>query len=110
MYKHLLLSIVLSITVLSAYATPSWEINSKGGIEWKIKKEQLPHKDHIEMSGEQMAFVLRWGIDANGVLELERQPHAPLRNRCHLFGQREWPFVAEREHPSGRNRRNVQKR
>ena len=78
MYKHLLLSIVLSITVLSAYATPSWEINSKGGIEWKIKKEQLPHKEHIEMSGEQMAFVLRWGIDDNGVLELERSLVFPL--------------------------------
>ena len=72
MYKHLLLSIVLSITVLSAYATPSWKINTKGGIEWKIEKGQLPHKDHIEMSGEQMAFVLRWEIDANGALDLER--------------------------------------
>ena len=78
MYKHLLLSIVLSITVLSAYATPSWKINSKGGIEWNIEKGQLPHKDHIEMSGEQMAFVLRWGIDANGALDLERSLVFPL--------------------------------
>jgi len=38
--------------------TPSWEINSKGAVQWNVDKAQLPHKDHVEMSGEQMAFVL----------------------------------------------------
>ena len=78
MYKKLFLTIVCTIAFISANATPSWKINSKGGIEWKIEKEQLPHKDHIEMSGEQMAFVLRWGIDAQGDLELERSLVFPM--------------------------------
>lgn len=78
MYKKLLLAIVCTVAFISANATPSWKINSKGGIEWKVEKEQLPHKDHIEMSGEQMAFVLRWGIDAQGDLELERSLVFPM--------------------------------
>ena len=78
MYKKLLLAIVCTVAFISTNATPSWKINSKGGIEWKVEKEQLPHKDHIEMSGEQMAFVLRWGIDAQGDLELERSLVFPM--------------------------------
>lgn len=62
----------------TASATPSWEINSKGAIEWEVKSSELPHKDHIEMSGEQMAFVLRWSIDADGALDLDRSLVFPM--------------------------------
>ena len=37
-----------------------------------------PHDDHIEMSGERMAFVLRWGIDPNGAFRQERSLVFPL--------------------------------
>ena len=62
----------------TASATPSWEINSKGSIQWNVDKAQLPHKDHVEMSGEQMAFVLRWAINADGVLDLDRSLVFPM--------------------------------
>lgn len=62
----------------TASATPSWEINSKGTIQWNVDKAQLPHKDHVEMSGEQMAFVLRWAINADGVLDLDRSLVFPM--------------------------------
>ena len=62
----------------TASATPSWEINSKGAIQWNVDKTQLPHKDHVEMSGEQMAFVLRWAINADGVLDLDRSLVFPM--------------------------------
>lgn len=79
MYRYLLSILVVAIAaVSSATAAPSWEINSKGAIEWKVEKAQLPHKDHIEMSGEQMAFVLRWGIDQAGALSLERSLVFPM--------------------------------
>ena len=40
-----------------------WEIRPGGrDIVWKVGSD-IPHDDHIEMSGERMAFVLRWGID-----------------------------------------------
>ena len=62
----------------TASAIPSWEINSKGAIQWNVDKAQLPHKDHVEMSGEQMAFVLRWSIDADGALDLDRSLVFPM--------------------------------
>lgn len=62
----------------TASATPSWEINSKGAIQWNVDKAQLPHKDHVEMSGEQMAFVLRWSIDVDGALDLDRSLVFPM--------------------------------
>lgn len=62
----------------TASATPSWEINSKGAIQWNVDKAQLPHIDHVEMSGEQMAFVLRWAINADGVLDLDRSLVFPM--------------------------------
>ena len=62
----------------TASATPSWEINSKGAIQWNVDKAQLPHKDHVEMSGELMAFVLRWAINADGVLDLDRSLVFPM--------------------------------
>ena len=62
----------------TASATPSWEINSKGAIQWNVDKAQLPHKDHVEMSGEQMAFVLRWAINADGALDLDRSLVFPM--------------------------------
>ena len=62
----------------TASATPSWEINSKGAVQWNVDKAQLPHKDHVEMSGEQMAFVLRWAINADGVLDLDRSLVFPM--------------------------------
>ena len=69
---------VLMAALLPLSATPSWEINSKGAIQWAVDKPQLPHYDHIEMSGEQIAFVLRWGVDADGELSLERSLVFPM--------------------------------
>ena len=49
-----------------------WQIRKDGVIEWNITGDKLPHHDHIEMSGEQMACVLRWNIDCNSALSTER--------------------------------------
>ncbi len=47
------------------------------GIVWQPGND-LPHQDHIEMSGEQMAFVLRWGIDIQGAFAAERSLVFPM--------------------------------
>ena len=78
MCKKIFSVFTLLVAFIVANATPSWKINSKGGIEWNVVKEELPHKDHIEMSGEQMAFVLRWEIDTDGTLGLERSLVFPM--------------------------------
>ena len=55
-----------------------WEICPGGrDIVWKVGSD-IPHDDHIEMSGERMAFVLRWGIDPNGAFRQERSLVFPL--------------------------------
>lgn len=55
-----------------------WEIRPGGrDIVWKVGSD-IPHDDHIEMSGERMAFVLRWGIDPNGAFRQERSLVFPL--------------------------------
>ena len=79
MHKRIFLILIACVVAsFASVATPSWEITSKGAIQWKVDKSQLPHRDHIEMSGEQMAFVLRWGVDAEGALELERSLVFPM--------------------------------
>ncbi len=55
-----------------------WEIRPGGrDIVWKVGSD-IPHDDHIETSGERMAFVLRWGIDPNGAFRQERSLVFPL--------------------------------
>jgi hypothetical protein len=77
--RRILMFLIACVAVsFTASATPSWEINSKGAIQWNVDKAQLPHKDHVEMSGEQMAFVLRWSIDADGALDLDRSLVFPM--------------------------------
>lgn len=48
-----------------------WEINKTRGITWNIDS-RIPHYDHIEMSGEQISVVLRYGVNENGAFVLER--------------------------------------
>ena len=54
-----------------------WEIVPDAGIVWK-PGNYIPHEDHIEMSGELMAFVLRWNIDESGAFHSERSLVFPL--------------------------------
>ena len=48
-----------------------WQINPSGSITWNIDS-RVPHSDHIEMSGEQISTVLRYGVAENGAFVLER--------------------------------------
>ena len=48
-----------------------WEINNSGGITWNLDS-LIPHYDHIEMSGEQISIVLRYGVNESGAFVLDR--------------------------------------
>ncbi|MDR2969629.1 MAG: hypothetical protein LBV32_08510 [Tannerellaceae bacterium] len=48
-----------------------WKIDDSGSITWTIDS-RIPHDDHIEMSGERISTVLRYGVDAKGAFTLER--------------------------------------
>ncbi len=62
----------------NAEATPSWYINPDGAIQWDVKPDELPHHDHIEMAGDHVSMVLRWGIDQTGALSLDRSLIFPM--------------------------------
>ena len=54
-----------------------WTINPEGGITWTID-QRIPHEDHIEMSGQKVSTVLRYGIDASGAFILNRSMVWPM--------------------------------
>jgi hypothetical protein len=52
-----------------------WTITPDGAIEWKIDK-RLPHKDHIEMSGQKISLWMQYEVDSNA---------KPVLNRALVF-------------------------
>jgi hypothetical protein len=54
-----------------------WEINEDGSISWKIKGD-IPHNDHIEMSGKQISCVLRYGVGEDGSFHATRSLVWPM--------------------------------
>ena len=55
-----------------------WTIGTDGnGILWKTS-EGLPHEDHIEMSGEMVSCVLRWGVDSDRTFHSEKSLVFPM--------------------------------
>ena len=75
MNKRIALLIFLMISLGSfAQMLPEnnrWQISPSRGITWNVERA-LPHHDHIEMSGEQISVVLRYGVDHLRGFVLER--------------------------------------
>ncbi len=54
-----------------------WDVLPSGAIRWTVDS-CIPHYDHIEMSGEQMSVVLRYGVNADGSFSIERSTVFPM--------------------------------
>lgn len=54
-----------------------WQIDKDGSISWQIKNN-IPHKDHIEMSGKKISCVLRYGVAADGTFHATRSLVWPM--------------------------------
>ncbi len=54
-----------------------WEICDDGAIRWVVD-DSVPHYDHIEMSGEKVSAVLRYGVNADGSFSMERSVVWPM--------------------------------
>src|SRR5680860_14135 len=54
-----------------------WKINSSGSISWLID-DNVPHSDHIEMSGDSISAILRYKVDADKSFHLERKLVWPM--------------------------------
>ena len=54
-----------------------WQINSDGSITWPVSSN-IPHDDHIEMSGKKISCVLRYGVAADGSFHATRSLVWPM--------------------------------
>lgn len=63
----------------SCYTTAHsrWHIQPDRSIRWDVSQD-IPHYDHIEMSGEMVSTVLRYGVNADGSFSLERSLVWPM--------------------------------
>lgn len=77
MRKAFLLLTLISI-VFSTSAQNRWTIDDNGGIAWTIESAQIPHYDHIEMSGQYISSVIRWGVNADQSFYEERSLVFPM--------------------------------
>lgn len=61
----------------AADESPRWYIAPDNKIVWTVDG-QIPHEDHIEMSGKQVSVVLRYGVDCNEGFTLNKSMVWPL--------------------------------
>ena len=54
-----------------------WKLNESKGISW-IVTDQVPHHDHIEMSGKYISAVIRYGVDADKSFWINRDIVWPM--------------------------------
>lgn len=71
--------IVFNVIAYKSFAQENnrWQIDSENSISWKIK-EDIPHQDHIEMSGKRISSVIRYGVLANGAFHATRSLVWPM--------------------------------
>jgi len=76
--KKILLAAALMMAAFVCSAQSRWVISAGGkSLVWNIDG-RLPHDDHIEMSGEQVSTVLRYGVETDGSFTLERSVVWPM--------------------------------
>lgn len=77
--RRFLVIIACSLLYTLGVAQNRWTIQPDGKtIRLDAMATQLPHSDHIEMSGKMMAVVLYWDINAEGRFGLDRSLVFPM--------------------------------
>ena len=82
--RFLLIALITTLSSLLPSGEPAdarffWTLSPSGnGIELNLTEANLPYDDHIEMSGEMMAFVLRWGVGSDLSFHSERSLVFPM--------------------------------
>lgn len=78
--KKILIATMMCLLATLCYAADSlsrWQITPSGSICWRIK-DDIPHDDHIEMSGKFVSTVVRYGVDADGAFHFTRGMVFPM--------------------------------
>lgn len=73
----LLFSFIFAGSLAIAQPKDRWTIQDDGAIRWNIN-DNIPHDDHLEMSGQQLSVVLRYGVDAQKRFHLNRSLVFPM--------------------------------
>lgn len=68
---------LLAGTLAFAQSADRWTIRDDGAIRWDVR-DNIPHDDHLEMSGQQLSVVLRYGVDAQQRFHLNRSLVFPM--------------------------------
>ena len=76
--KKIVLSFLLPLFPLIVAASPVWTLSKDGGISLDPATAPLPYHDHIEMSGQMMSSVIRWGVEADGRFTEDRSLVFPM--------------------------------
>jgi hypothetical protein len=101
----LLFSFIFAGSLAIAQPKDRWTIQDDGAIRWNIN-DNIPHDDHLEMSGQQLSVVLRYGVDAQKRFHLNRSlvfpmfrmhPPVSFRKRLHRT-QASLPVSKQRHH------------
>lgn len=78
--KHFLFAVVAFCFITSKSFSQEdrrWQIDQDGSISWQINNN-IPHDDHIEMSGKKISCVLRYGVAADGSFHATRSLVWPM--------------------------------
>lgn len=75
--KKILCVLCLVYIPVMMMAQNRWRVNGEKGLIWEINND-IPHSDHIEMSGEQLSAVLRYNVTQAGEFELDRSLVWPM--------------------------------
>ncbi len=80
MIKKFISAALLLCTLSVGASTPAdrWTIGEDGAINWTVKPGDKAHSDHVEMSGQKMSVVLRYGVDDAGAFNLNRSLVFPM--------------------------------
>ncbi len=77
--KYLVLLISLILFSINSYSQEyrRWKMNPNGSISWLIDNN-IPHSDHLEMSGKRISCILRYGVASDGSFHATRSLVWPM--------------------------------
>ncbi|MBK6993463.1 MAG: hypothetical protein IPH31_00535 [Lewinellaceae bacterium] len=76
-YLVLLISLILFSSNSYSQEYRRWKMNPNGSISWLIDNN-IPHSDHIEMSGKRISCILRYGVASDGSFHATRSLVWPM--------------------------------
>ncbi|MFV0592728.1 MAG: hypothetical protein ACK5M7_15190 [Draconibacterium sp.] len=76
-WKLGMLTIVGTALCLHSFAQNRWQLAANGKIMWKMDGN-LPHSDHIEMSGDSISVILNYTVNTDRSFKLERKLVWPM--------------------------------